>query len=159
MCELGRAAETPYGIRVMAGEFADSYLATRGPQRGYVVVIWHGRHVAEPTDLAADEASGYWADVLRVGRAVQAHFGARKVNYETLGNAVPHLHTHVTARHAQGDVRPGAPLEHAWVEQPTEELRRDARALGELLGVGGPARGGRDPHRSPCHGPRANEGR
>jgi diadenosine tetraphosphate (Ap4A) HIT family hydrolase len=135
MCEQGRAEETPHGIRVMSGEFADGYLARRGPQRGYIVVIWHRRHVAEPADLTTDEANGYSADVLRVGRAIRQHFGARKVNYETLGNGVPHLHTHVTARYAEGDANPGAPLDLlSSIEQAVESLREDAEALRRLLG-------------------------
>ena len=138
MCSPERPEETPYGLRVFAGRYADGYLNRRGAQRGYVVVLWHGRHVAEPTDLDDGEAAGYFAEVLLVGHAVKRHFGARKVNYETLGNAVPHLHTHVTARYADRDVNPGAPLpKDRDVDLDGAELRADAAALRALL-AGGP---------------------
>ncbi len=134
MCGPGRADETEHGIGVLAGRYADAYLCRRGPQRGYVVVIWNRGHVAEPTDLSAKEAAGYFAEVLAVGAAVRRHFGARKVNYETLGNTVPHLHTHVTARYAEGDVNPGAPLpKDRDVTLEETGLRADAAALGRLL--------------------------
>jgi hypothetical protein len=32
-------------------------------QRGYTLVIWRGRHVAEPTELTDSEAQGYWLEV------------------------------------------------------------------------------------------------
>jgi diadenosine tetraphosphate (Ap4A) HIT family hydrolase len=70
-----------------------------------------------------------------VGGAVGLHFGARKVNYETLGNTVPHLHTHVTARYADGDVQPGAPLpKDRDVALDERQLAADAVALRALLG-------------------------
>jgi diadenosine tetraphosphate (Ap4A) HIT family hydrolase len=134
MCAEGRPEETPLGIRIFAGEFSDAYLAKRGPQRGYAVVTWRGRHAVEPVDLEPSEAAGYWAEVLRVAAAVRDHFQPRKLNYDTLGNWVPHLHTHITARYETGDVRPGMPLpKDQDVDLPPEELRRDAAALQRLL--------------------------
>ncbi len=134
MCEQGRPEETPFGIRVLAGSYMDAYLARRGPQRGYVYVVFRGHHVVEPVDLTEEEASGYWREVVRVAGAVRAYFGARKVNYETLGNSIPHLHTHITARFADGDLNPGGPLpkDRDRVRSP-RELAQDARALRAML--------------------------
>lgn len=126
--------ETPFGLRVLSGRYADGILNRRAAQRGYVVVIWNGRHVAEPFELTADEAAGYFADMHAVGAAIKSHFDARKVNYETLGNAVPHLHTHVTARYAHGDVNPGASLpKDRDIDLDEAQLAEDARALRQLL--------------------------
>jgi diadenosine tetraphosphate (Ap4A) HIT family hydrolase len=134
LCEQERPEETPLGIRVHAGTLSDAYLSKHAAQRGYVVVIWRGSHVAEPTDLSAEDANSYWQDVLRVARAVRHHFHPRKVNYETLGNGVPHLHTHVTARYAENDVNPGAPLPFPRGDAlPADELARDVTALRDLL--------------------------
>ena len=52
MCAQGRPEETEYGIRFFAGEVADAYLQRAKVQRGYTVVVWRGRHVAEPTELS-----------------------------------------------------------------------------------------------------------
>jgi diadenosine tetraphosphate (Ap4A) HIT family hydrolase len=136
MCAQGRPDETLYGIRIYAGEVSDAYLQRVGIQRGYTVSIWRGRHVAEPTELARDEASEYWLEVLRVGRALEEYLEPVKLNYDLLGNSVPHLHTHVMPRYAD-DPRPGWPFpfpEDDPPPHPLDELRRDATALRALLG-------------------------
>ena len=106
MCDQGRPEETPWGIRFFAGEVSDAYLQREKLQRGYTVVIWRGRHVAEPTELSAEEAAQYWLELLEAGRRLERVFEPVKVNYETLGNALPHLHTHVMPRYAD-DPKPG----------------------------------------------------
>ena len=73
MCAQGRPDEDGYGIRVAEGIRSDSYLQKSAMQRGWVVVVWRGRHVAEATELAEDEALAYWAEVLRTaGRSRSA---------------------------------------------------------------------------------------
>ena len=136
MCDQGRPAETPYGVRFFAGEVSDAYLQRAGIQRGYTVVIWRGRHVAEPTELEPEEASSYWLELLRVGRALEEHFEPVKLNYDVLGNSLPHLHTHVIPRYAD-DPRPGWPFPFPEDEpppHPEDDLRRDLDALRSLLG-------------------------
>ncbi len=108
MCSEGRPDEGHDGRRVGSGALTDAYLVRRDLARGYTVVVWRGRHVADPTELEADEASGYWQEVLAVARALGIHFQPAKLNYLTLGNAVPHLHTHVVPRYLD-DPTPGAP--------------------------------------------------
>jgi diadenosine tetraphosphate (Ap4A) HIT family hydrolase len=135
MCAQGRPDETPYGARIFAGEVSDSYLQRADKQRGYTIAIWRGRHVAEPTELERDEAVAYWLEVLRVGRALEEHLRPVKMNYELLGNSLPHLHTHVMPRYAD-DPRPGWPFPHPEDEPgPIEEsaFRRDVDALRALL--------------------------
>jgi hypothetical protein len=85
ICGEGRPDENDFGIRIFASDVADAYLQRDGRQRGYTVASWRGRHVAEPTELTADEADQYWLEVLQVGRAIEAAFGPVKMNYETLG--------------------------------------------------------------------------
>ena len=70
MCAEGRPDDVPWGARIFAGEVSDAYLQRAEIQRGYTVVVWRGRHVAEPTELAADEAAGYWLEVVHVARAL-----------------------------------------------------------------------------------------
>jgi diadenosine tetraphosphate (Ap4A) HIT family hydrolase len=135
MCAQGRPDETPYGIRIFAGEVSDAYLQRVGIQRGYTVSIWRGRHVAEPTELEPEEAGAYWLEVLRVGRALEEHLEPVKLNYDLLGNSLPHLHTHVIPRYAD-DPRPGWPFPFPEEDPPQhadDELRRDAEALRALL--------------------------
>jgi diadenosine tetraphosphate (Ap4A) HIT family hydrolase len=138
MCAQERPDETDYGTRIFAGEVADAYLQKEGKQRGYTVVIWRGSHVVEPTELGPAEAAAYWAELLRVGRAIEEHLSPVKMNYETLGNSLPHLHTHVMPRYAD-DPKPGWPFphpEHPVAPHPDDEFRADVAALRELLGSG-----------------------
>jgi diadenosine tetraphosphate (Ap4A) HIT family hydrolase len=136
MCEQGRPEETPYGARIFAGEVSDAYLQRDDIQRGYTVVVWRGRHVAEPTELSEDEAAAYWLEVLRVGRAIESCFEPVKLNYDLLGNSLPHLHTHVVPRYAD-DPRPGWPFPFPDEKRPPIEeraFRRDVEALRRWLG-------------------------
>jgi diadenosine tetraphosphate (Ap4A) HIT family hydrolase len=136
MCEQGRPEETEYGVRIFAGVVSDAYLQRAGVQRGYTISIWRGRHVAEPTELEAAEAAAYWSELLRVGRALEEHLEPVKMNYELLGNALPHLHTHVMPRYAD-DPKPGWPFPHPAEEpapHPEAEFRHDVEALRALLG-------------------------
>jgi diadenosine tetraphosphate (Ap4A) HIT family hydrolase len=87
--------------------------------------------VAEPTQLSAEEASRYWLEVLEAGRALERHFEPVKMNYDLLGNLLPHLHTHVVPRYAD-DPKPGWPFpfpegEPGQVDE--DEFRRDVEAL------------------------------
>ena len=135
MCEHGRPDEDAYGVRIFAGEVSDAYLQRADVQRGYTIVIWRGRHVTEPTELADDEAARYWLEVVRVGRALEEHLRPVKMNYELLGNSLPHLHAHVLPRYAD-DPRPGWPLPFPEGEAPPigEELyASDVGALRSLL--------------------------
>ena len=136
MCAEGRPEETPFGERIFAGEVSDAYLQRRDTQRGYTVIVWRGRHVAEPTELSEEEAAAYWLEVLRVGRAIESVLEPVKLNYDTLGNTMPHLHTHVVPRYAD-DPRPGWPFPFPDEDPPPieeEAFRRDLGALRRWLG-------------------------
>jgi diadenosine tetraphosphate (Ap4A) HIT family hydrolase len=139
----GRPDEGEHGIRVHAGRYGDAYLQRATWQPGYTVVTWRGRHVAEPTELDDEEACGYWREVLRVASALRRHYRPVKLNYQTLGNAVPHLHTHLLPRFRQ-DSAPGRPLPFPEGERPhlpEDVLRADALALRSLLWGDGGDRG------------------
>lgn len=135
MCEQGRPDETGHGARILAGEVADAYLQRADVQRGYTVVVWRGRHVAEPTELEPQEASTYWRELLRVGRALEQHLAPVKLNYQLLGNSLPHLHAHVIPRYAD-DPRPGWPFPFPDEERPPIDealYRSDVGRLRALL--------------------------
>jgi diadenosine tetraphosphate (Ap4A) HIT family hydrolase len=131
MCAQGRPDETEYGARFFAGEVADAYLQKADIQRGYSIVIWRGRHVAEPTELSADEAAQYWRELLEAGRRIEQRLQPVKLNYDILGNSLPHLHTHVVPRYAD-DPKPGWPFPFP-ADEPGQieegQFRRDLEAL------------------------------
>jgi diadenosine tetraphosphate (Ap4A) HIT family hydrolase len=109
MCEAGRPESDQFGVRVFAGRWSDAYLQRADVQRGYTIVIWRGRHVTEPTELDQAEAAGYWSEVHLVAGALIAEYEPLKMNYETLGNSLPHLHTHLIPRYLV-DPRPRRPF-------------------------------------------------
>jgi diadenosine tetraphosphate (Ap4A) HIT family hydrolase len=135
MCAQGRPDETAYGARFFAGDVSDAYLQRADIQRGYTISIWRGRHVAEPTELDPEEASAYWYEVLRAAKALEDHLKPVKMNYDLLGNSLPHLHTHLVPRYAD-DPRPGWPFPFPEDEPPPIEedaFRADVEALRSML--------------------------
>jgi diadenosine tetraphosphate (Ap4A) HIT family hydrolase len=137
MCDSGRPESNVYGIRIYASKYTDAVLQRASIQRGYTLVIWRGRHVNEPFELPDNEAAVYWQDVLKVARALAIYYRPLKMNYQTLGNSVPHLHTHLLPRFVE-DPAPGRPfplLPQDGSERhiPDEQLEVDAKALRALL--------------------------
>src|SRR5437764_2382412 len=93
-CAEGRPDSTDAGLRFFAGAVSDAYLVRAEIQRGLSIVVWRGRHVAEPTELTDAEAAAHGREVLLVGRAIEMVLQPGKLNYDLLGNSVPQLHTH-----------------------------------------------------------------
>ncbi len=130
-CAEGRPDANHDGVRFYAGEVCDAYLRRSSIQRGLSIVVWRGRHVAEPTELTNQEATRYWQELLAVGRALEDVFQPVKLNYNLLGNAVPHLHTHIVPRY-EDDPRPGWPFpfpEEEPADMPEDVLHADVEAL------------------------------
>jgi len=70
-------------------------------------------------------------------RALEAHLQPVKLNYELLGNSLPHLHTHVMPRYGD-DPRPGWPFPFPDGEPPPIDealYTSDAGALRSLLSL------------------------
>jgi diadenosine tetraphosphate (Ap4A) HIT family hydrolase len=136
LCAALGKGDNDFSVEVFTGEVAEVRLERRSRLPGYCIVVWRLGHVAEPTDLVATQANRYWDEVLAAGRAVLAHFNPVKMNYMTLGNTVPHLHTHVVPRY-RDDPAPGGPI--AWPDMfspapaPEADLRQQAADLRGLL--------------------------
>ena len=129
--------EDEYGIRVHKTKYVDAVLQRARIQRGYTLVIWRGRHVVEPYELTETESASYWHDVLRVAKAIAQHLQPMKMNYETLGNTVPHLHTHLVPRFSE-DPAPGRPFpllpqDGSEPQSDSASLQLDAYAIRQLL--------------------------
>jgi diadenosine tetraphosphate (Ap4A) HIT family hydrolase len=131
----GRPNETRDGVRFFAGDVIDAYLRRTNIQQGLTVAIWRGRHVAEPTELTDEEAHAYWRELLTVGPVIEQTMRPLKMNYNTLRNSVPHLHTHIVSRY-EDDPKPGWPFPFPDPEppaMPVERLRRDVAALRDAI--------------------------
>ena len=58
------------------------------------------RCVPELHELPPDERATFLGEMATVAEAVWRAFAPRKLNYELLGNGVPHLHWHIIPRFA-----------------------------------------------------------
>ncbi len=140
ICDALGQGDSDHWIHVGDGARTQVYVDRSSRIRGYCLVVWSDGHVAEPTELGPEEAGAFWQEVLAAGRAVAAVFDPMKINYFTLGNTVPHLHTHVVPRFVD-DPAPAGPIpwDHV-VGSPVfteEELRDQAAALRAELGISG----------------------
>ena len=91
------------------GRISEALLERHAIATGHTAVVFRRRHVASLTDLAPDELADYWLDIQDVGRAIERVFKPCHVNYQLLGNMVPHLHVHVVPRYLD-DAAPQRPL-------------------------------------------------
>jgi len=132
MCAGGRVDEDEWGARFHAGEFGDASLQRRPQAPGYTVVKFHRRHVADPIDLTDEELAGFWADVRTAGSLIRAVFEPCHLNYQLLGDAVPHTHVHLVPRY-DDDTAPGGPLPFRSEEKLTplapDEFQRQVEQL------------------------------
>jgi len=123
-------------LAVMTLEHTEVRLDRRSRLPGYCIVVWRRGHVAEPTELADEDAAAYWLEVGAVARAVEAEFAPVKLNLFTLGNRVPHLHTHVVPRYLD-DPAPGGliPWDDMFHPEPVDAdtLGRRADAIRERI--------------------------
>jgi diadenosine tetraphosphate (Ap4A) HIT family hydrolase len=90
---------------------------------GWTVVVFR-RHATELFQLAPTERIQLMEEVTLVARTLAQVFDARKINYELLGNQLPHIHWHLIPRLATDP----APLEPVWKVQH-EPVRRTAEDL------------------------------
>ena len=99
---------------------------------GYVLLVLR-RHATELYELAAGERRAHLEEVSRVAQALARAFQPVKMNYELLGNQVPHIHWHLVPRLATDpdvrspiwrvDHRP-APLAPAAARERIERIQR-----------------------------------
>jgi diadenosine tetraphosphate (Ap4A) HIT family hydrolase len=114
-----------------AGSVSDAYLERHAIARGHAIVVFRGRHVADLTSLTAEEVAAYWFDVHTVARMIEHVFAPCHMNYQLLGNSVPHLHVHLVPRYID-DPAPGRPL--PWEPTPVvePEFDRQVRLLTDV---------------------------
>jgi len=106
---------------------------------GWVFLVLK-RHAVELYELAAAERAALVEDVTRVARALADVYRPVKMNYELLGNLVPHIHWHLVPRLA-GDPEPKGPVWHVRHEPVALPPADVARRIGEIRAALGAGRG------------------
>jgi diadenosine tetraphosphate (Ap4A) HIT family hydrolase len=84
----------------MVGDLAvtRAYLQPSANFRGYCILVLK-RHAVELDDLSPAERTALIEDVARVAHAIRLVCNPTKLNYEILGNVVPHIHVHIIPRY------------------------------------------------------------
>ena len=91
---------------------------------GYCLLIAR-RHATELNGLDAEERRAYLDEMCLLARAIEDCFRPRKLNYELLGNQVPHLHWHLFPRYdGDPDARKPVWLALERAEHDAAERRR-----------------------------------
>jgi diadenosine tetraphosphate (Ap4A) HIT family hydrolase len=101
-----------FGAPFYVGSVGNGHLERHAIARGHAIVVFRDRHVADFTSLSAGEVAAYWQDVQTVARMIEQVFAPCHMNYQLLGNSVPHLHVHLVPRYLD-DPAPGMPLPFA----------------------------------------------
>jgi len=84
---------------VLDGSVTRAYLQPSATFRGYCVLVLK-RHAVELDDLTSEERAALIEEIARVGHAIREVCSPAKLNYEILGNIVPHVHAHIIPRYA-----------------------------------------------------------
>jgi len=66
--------------------------------QGYCILVAR-THATELSQLPDAERVAYFNEMCLLARAIEKSFHPRKLNYELLGNQVPHLHWHLFPRY------------------------------------------------------------
>jgi diadenosine tetraphosphate (Ap4A) HIT family hydrolase len=74
--------------------------------------------------LTTAEVSTFWSEIQTVARIIEQVFLPCHMNYQLLGNIVPHLHVHLVPRYLD-DPAPGRPL--PWDPKPVAASDFDAQ--------------------------------
>ena len=82
--------------------------------------------VSEIHELPSPLATDLWLLASQIGKWLQAHTGAEKINIAALGNVVSQLHLHVVSRHRSDAAWP-APIWGLGAMEPLETSERDRR--------------------------------
>jgi len=112
------------------GPIADLYLHDDQFFRGWCVLVLN-RHATELYHLSDEERHGLIDEAARVAEGLARGFEAAKMNYELLGNQLPHVHWHLIPRRSD-DVAPRDPVWTVRHERRTLEGEALARLLEEV---------------------------
>lgn len=76
---------------------------------GWTVLVLK-RHATELFQLTKEDRARLMEEISKVAQVLTAEFQASKINYELLGNQLPHIHWHIIPRCSSDP----APLEPVW---------------------------------------------
>ena len=131
MADCPLCSDPSKGMEMIADlSITRAYLQNSASFRGYCILVLQ-RHAVEIDDLGQEERSALMADIAKVGHAIREVCKPTKLNYEILGNVVPHIHVHIIPRYTTDPTWDRA----AWFALPDEKSlsEDDYRALAEEI--------------------------
>jgi len=137
LCKTAIRALDSDPLLIAALKYTYVFLSESQGPRGWCVLVLklHREHLA---DLPMPMQAGIYQEVAQVASAIRFFFptsgkdgGPPRINYECLGNLVPHIHWHIIPRHADDP----DPTKAVW-GWPEAQLRGTMTAAerGELIG-------------------------
>jgi diadenosine tetraphosphate (Ap4A) HIT family hydrolase len=137
LCQVAASPEAEGGEGFHVADLASSrlFLARSQFVPGYCVLVCRD-HVREPYELPAEKHRQYFDDLMTSGKAIETALQPIKMNFQILGNAIPHLHTHIVPRY-YGDPAPSHPIDpgQETVVLKLEEYRSRIEAIRDALGT------------------------
>ena len=135
-CVMCGKHAAPSPLLIAELETARAYLHEDQFFPGYVLLVLR-RHATELNELAARERAVHLEEVSRVAQALARAFRPVKMNYELLGNQVPHIHWHLVPRLATDpDLRqPIWRVDHEPVTLDPDAARERVETIRRALGA------------------------
>ncbi len=127
----GLGGDSPPTLRVWSFPHSVALLGTWQRYHGYCVLVSR-RHARELFELPDEERRGYLEEMCLLARAIHRAFSPHKLNYELLGNQVPHLHWHLFPRSLDEPER----LQPVWLALDAAERDPQRRKMLEAGPVG-----------------------
>ena len=88
--------DSPYWIADL--RVSTAFAARNQVCRGYVMLVYNVAHVTELYHMDREDRIAFMDDLVDIAGAVDRAYKPHKMNYELLGNLVPHLHWHIIPR-------------------------------------------------------------
>jgi diadenosine tetraphosphate (Ap4A) HIT family hydrolase len=121
MAECALCTDPSKGMEMIADlSITRAYLQPSASFRGYCILVLK-RHAVEIDDLRPEERSALMENIAKVGHAIREVCKPTKLNYEILGNVVPHIHVHIIPRYTTDPAWDRA----AWFALPDEKSLPD----------------------------------
>lgn len=109
LCVAVETKENDFSFLVACLETSNLRLVKNQFARGYCVLLFR-EHACELHELSTEKQAAVMRELSRAGVAIARIFKPDKMNYQLLGNQVPHLYWHIVPRY-WGDPAPGRPLD------------------------------------------------
>jgi diadenosine tetraphosphate (Ap4A) HIT family hydrolase len=118
---------TEYGYTVADLERSRLQLCRNQYVKGYCILVAK-KAVREVHEMHEHERRLFFEDMVAVGAALEKVFQPIKLNYQILGNNIPHLHVHIIPRY-YGDPAPSQPI-----RPNTEQVTFDNETYASMVG-------------------------